>query len=391
MVCRNRSFAQHKSDYLFYEIAQKKEHLQKQEPRAKLINLGIGDTTEPLCLPVTAGLVKQAEALGTRGGYRGYPSSFGDKKLRDTIAQKLYQGNVCADDIFISDGAKCDVGRLQHLFGPDTTIAIQDPSYPVYEHTSYLSGKAGRVDRLQMDPENNFFPKLTAADVIYICSPNNPTGVAYNREQLKQLVDFCKKNGSILIFDAAYFSYIRGDDFPRSIYEIEGAQEVAIEINSFSKVAGFTGIRVGWSVVPQTLCFDDGSSVQADWKKIVTTFFNGVSHLSQAAAMAALSDEGLQCAKEQCDYYLNNCRLLRDFFLERKFRVFGGVHAPYLWIDLDGKKSWEIFDYLLQKAHIITTPGVGFGAAGEGYLRISGFCSRLDVTSAIQRMSATSL
>lgn len=399
MVTRNLEIAKLQSNYLFVEIANRKRKLIEQNPKAKVISLGIGDTTEPLSEVCSNGFIQKAKDLALKGKYTGYGPDFGEMRLREKIAEKLYQNRVLSSDIFISDGAKCDLGRLQLLFGRNATVTIQDPSYPVYIGASVMSGKTQEFNLskklyegivyMPCRPENQFFGDLSQmprTDLIYICSPNNPTGSVLDHAQLKSLVDIAKKRESIIIYDAAYSGFIRNLDLPRSIYEIEGAKEVAIEINSFSKLAGFTGVRLGFSIIPKELRFSDGTSVQEDWIKIITTFFNGASNLAQAGGIAALTDEGLKYSYEISNYYLKNAKRLKSCLTSIGYDCFGGDNAPYIWVDLKKESSWKIFDLLLHKAHLVTTPGVGFGPSGEGFLRLSSFGNDQDILEATERL-----
>lgn len=400
MVLRNSEIAKLKSNYLFVEIGQRKKKHFETFPDAELINLGIGDTTEPIPSVVVEAFIKKAKELGTQKGYTGYGDDFGHPTLRQKIAEKLYLGIVDKNDIFISDGAKCDLGRLQLLFGKDCKVCVQDPSYPVYIATSVMSGKANHftsssgqyegITYMSCDPGNQFFPdfeKMPPTDLICICSPNNPTGAVLTVKQLEKIVEVAKKRDSIIIYDSAYSSFIRDPSLPKSIYEIKGADEVAIEINSFSKIAGFTGVRLGWSIVPKKLKYKDGSSVQSDWIKIMTTFFNGASNIAQAGGIALITDEGLKESKNICDYYLENAKILKKTLDSKNYKCYGGDNAPYLWVDIKGQSSWEFFDFLLTKAHVVTTPGVGFGPAGEGFIRLSSFGKRENINEAVKRLS----
>lgn len=399
MVERNPEIAKLQANYLFIEISYRRDKLLATCPDAKIINLGIGDTTEPIPDLIVDSFVEKAKKLGTDKGYTGYGESFGHPSLREGIAKKMYKGLIEADDVFISDGAKCDLGRLQVLFGRKCTVGIQDPSYPVYVGTSVMTGKTGEYNPensqykgivyLPCSPKNGFFPdleKLPHLDIIWVCSPNNPTGTVLLYEQLEQLVNIARKKKSFIVFDSAYAGFIRGPSLPRSIYEIKGAENVAIEISSFSKLSGFTGVRLGWSVVPKQLRFVDGSSVQEDWKKIITTFFNGASNIAQEGGIAAISEDGLSQSQKLCDYYLENADILRNKLESKGYTCFGGDNAPYLWLDLKGRKSWEIFDKILYNAHIITTPGSGFGPAGEGFLRLSSFGKKESIIEAADRL-----
>ncbi len=329
MVSRNLNFKKLNANYLFTDILKKKNALLAENPNADIISLCIGDTTEPLTPYITRELAKASEALGTREGYRGYGPAFGYADLREKIAEVIYDGRVSPDAIFISDGAKCDIGRLQVLFGSDVSIAVQDPTYPAYIDSAVIIGQTGifspeysgyeKIVYMPCNIENNFFPDLSTlsrTDLIFFCSPNNPTGAVANKRELTELVAFAKANKSIIIFDSAYASFIADDDFPSSIFEIEGAEEVAIETGSFSKLAGFTGVRLGWSVVPQKLRFDDGTSVKDDWERMQATYFNGASNIVQHGGISALEKEGQKEVQELVRFYLENAKLLKQAFIE---------------------------------------------------------------------------
>ncbi|MFT4303677.1 MAG: LL-diaminopimelate aminotransferase [Candidatus Woesearchaeota archaeon] len=399
MVKRNTNIAKLKAGYLFPEIARRKKALLEKNPDAKIISLGIGNTTEPLSPYITNGLKEASIAMATPSGYSGYGDDQGLAKLRERIARVLYNNIIKADDVFISDGAKCDCGRLQLLFGNDVTIAVQDPAYPVYVDGSVLIGATGEYDDsiegfnnivyMPCKPENNFFPDLEntpRTDLIYFCSPNNPTGAVATREQLKKLVDFAKKNKSIIIFDAAYAEFISDGNLPKTIFEIEGAKEVAIEVNSFSKSIGFTGVRLGWTVVPDELKFDDGNSVKKDWNRIVTTVFNGASNIVQHGGLASLENDGMEEMKTIVLYYMENAKIIIDGLNKLGIKNYGGINSPYVWAEFQGKKSWDVFEEILEKCHVVTTPGSGFGPAGEGFVRFSAFGHRNDVKEAMERL-----
>lgn len=384
--------------YLFPEIAKRRAaHLVKY-PDAQVISLGIGDTTEPIPDVITSAMAKRAHDLSTLEGYSGYGAEQGEKKVRAAIASSFY-GNLGIEegDIFVSDGAKCDISRLQMLFGSDVSIAVQDPSYPAYVDSSVIMGqtgqyqedskKYGKIEYMKCIPENGFFPDLSAVgktELIFFCSPNNPTGAAATREQLTKLVQFAKDNGSIIIYDSAYAMYI-SDDSPRSIFEIPGAKEVAIETASFSKYAGFTGVRLGWTVVPKELLFSDGFPVAKDFNRIVCTCFNGASNISQAGALACLSPEGFQAMKQVIGFYKENTNIIVDTFKSLGFNVYGGTNAPYVWVHFPGQSSWDVFSEILEKTHLVTTPGSGFGPGGEGFVRVSAFGHRENILEACSR------
>ncbi|HLC61544.1 MAG TPA: LL-diaminopimelate aminotransferase [Candidatus Nanoarchaeia archaeon] len=388
MAKRNPNMAKLQAGYLFPEINRRKMEFMEKNPNAKLLNLGIGDTTQPITPHTINGMAKEVARLGTADGYSGYGPEQGIKELRDKIAQKFYNGMIKGDEIFVSDGAKPDTGRLQILFGSSATIAIQDPAYPVYVDSSVMIGQA-KVEYMKCVPENGFFPNLSKTkrtDIIFFCNPNNPTGAAATLEQLGELVNFAKKNKSIIVYDSAYSQFISDDKLPKSIYEVGGAKEVAIEISSFSKPIGFTGVRLGWTVIPKQLKFEDGTPVHNDWNRIMTTIFNGASNISQHGALAALNEKGLAEMKKMIAYYMENARLIRSAFEKSGYEVYGGMHAPYIWVRMPGKNSWQAFEEFLEKVNIVTTPGSGFGPAGEGFIRLSALGQREDVEEAVNRI-----
>ena len=403
MIERNSGFGNLAAGYLFPEVAKRRREYQAKHPDAKIISLGIGNTTEPLTPHIAKAMADYARALGTAAGYSGYGDEQGNTELREKIAEVLYKGMANADEIFISDGAKCDIARVQTLFGRKTQIAVQDPAYPVYVDGSVIVGAAGKAGKkgykgvtyLPCTAENKFFPDLSVIQpnsLIYFCSPNNPTGATATKEQLKKLVAFANKNGCIIIFDAAYYAFIRNPALPKTIYEIPGARKCAIEINSFSKLAGFTGVRLGWSVVPSSLKFADGSSVRDDWNRVMTTLFNGASNIAQAGGLAALDEVGRKETKQLVDYYLENAKLMQEALTGKNFsdagvKVYYTGDSPYLWVYFPKYKSWDIFDKILNECNVVTTPGSGFGPAGEGYLRFSAFGHRKDVNEACKRLS----
>jgi len=398
-VNRNANFGKLQAGYLFPEIGRRRSAYLAENPGADLISLGVGDTTMPIPDHIMAGLRDGAAALGTTEGYSGYGPEQGVGPLRKKISEVIYGGNVAADEIFVSDGAKCDISRLQQVFGSNVTVAVQDPSYPVYVDTAVMQGQTGTFNAsrgqfdsivyMKCDANNDFFPNLEdtpRSDIIFFCSPNNPTGAAASKSQLQQLVNFAKKNGSIIVFDAAYAPFIQSDTVPTSIFEIEGARDCAIEVNSFSKYAGFTGVRLGWVVVPNELEFSDGSKVRADFNRIMTTCFNGASNISQKGGLACLDTAGMGEIKGLIKYYLENAQLLRTTMLDLGFQVYGGTNAPYIWVAFPGKKSWDVFSDILNKAQVVTVPGAGFGPGGEGYLRLSAFAPRKSCEEACKRL-----
>ncbi len=397
MLKRNQCIVNIKAGYLFPEIARKRREFSAANPDAKIISLGIGNTTEELTPYIDQGLVDGAKKLGTRSGYSGYGDEQGMTALREKIARVFYKGMVTADEVFISDGAKCDIGRLQVLFGAGTKVAVQDPSYPVYVDGSVLIGAAGKwtgtgyegITYLPCTIENNYFPDLSKIPpecLIYFCSPNNPTGAVAARDQLTALVKKALEVKSVIIFDAAYSEYIRDPALPKSIYEIEGAKKCAIEVSSFSKPIGFTGVRLGWSVVPGDLVYASGESVNTDWNRICTTIFNGASNIAQYGGLASLESEGLKEMKNLTDFYLGNAKLIRKALRKLNIPCVGGDNSPYIWAHFPGRDSWEVFAEILEKCHVVTTPGSGFGPAGESFIRFSAFGHREDVEEACKRL-----
>jgi LL-diaminopimelate aminotransferase len=335
--------------------------------------------------------------LGTAEGYVGYTDE-GFEELRKRISGVFYKGTFAPDEVFISDGAKCDIGRLQLLFGAGTNIAVQDPSYPVYVDGSVLIGAAGGwegsgykgITYLPCTAANNYFPdlsKLPRDGLFYFCSPNNPTGAVANRDQLTALVKAAAEKGCVIIFDAAYAEYIRDTALPKSIFEIDGARTCAIEVNSFSKPAGFTGVRLGWTIVPKELKYGGGESVNADWSRICGTIFNGASNIAQWGALAALDTEGQSEIRQLCDFYLGNAALIRKALQGLGINCIGGDNSPYIWARFPGRDSWEVFAEILEKCQVVTTPGAGFGPAGQSFIRFSAFGHRGDVEEACGRLS----
>ncbi|XP_062082667.1 LL-diaminopimelate aminotransferase, chloroplastic-like [Humulus lupulus] len=396
-VSRNANMEKLQAGYLFPEIARRrKEHMLKH-PDAKVISLGIGDTTLPIP-EVTSAMSKRLLALSTGEGHSGYGAEQGEKPLRAAIASTFYREfGIEDDDIFVSDGAKCDISRLQVVFGSNVTMAVQDPSYPAYVDSSVIMGqtgqfqkgveKYGNIEYMRCTPENDFFPDLSTVsrtDIIFFCSPNNPTGAVATREQLTQLVKFAKDNGSIIVYDTAYGLYM-SEDNPRTIFEIPGAKEVAIETSSFSKYAGFTGVRLGWTVVPKQLLFSDGFPVAKDCYRIVSTCFSGASNIAQAGALACLSPEGLKAMQEVIGFYKENTEIIVETFNSLGFKLYGGKNAPYVWVHFPGRSSWDVFSEILEKTHVVTTPGSGFGPGGEGFIRVSAFGHRENVIEASRR------
>ncbi|MCH2201824.1 MAG: LL-diaminopimelate aminotransferase [Fuerstiella sp.] len=403
MVQINENFLKLKAGYLFPEIARRVSEFSKGNPDADIIRLGIGDVTEPLPLAIVNAMHEAVDEMASRESFHGYGPEQGYSFLRDCIAKYDYQDrgvSVAADEIFVSDGSKCDSGNILDIFGPGNRIAITDPVYPVYVDTNVMAGHTGPADDdgrygglvyLPVTEENGFIPQLPSepVDLIYLCYPNNPTGTVATRETLQQWVDYAKEYGSIILFDAAYEAYIADDDIPHSIYEISGAREVAVEFRSFSKNAGFTGTRCAFTVVPRDVTIpvgDEHVSLRELWNRRQCTKFNGASFVVQKGAAAAYSEEGRGQIRDLVNFYMTNARLLREGLQELGITVYGGENAPYVWLKTpNGLNSWDFFDVLLSKGHLVGTPGSGFGAAGEGYFRLSAFNSRENVEAALER------
>lgn len=380
----NKNFDNIPQNYLFSEISRRVEAQKQNNANQKIISLGIGDVTRPLSFCVSSAMSSAAEQMSTYDGFRGYGDTRGIPMLRKAIANYYKNRGVflSINEIFISDGAKSDLGNLCELFG-DNEIVICDPVYPVYLDSNLMSGR--RIRFLNANKENAFLPSTENLPkkpfVIYLCSPNNPTGAVFSREKLQNFVNFSLETGSLIIFDAAYESFISDPDLPHSIFEIKGARECAIEVCSFSKMAGFTGVRCGWTVIPSA------SVLNRLWARRQATKFNGASYISQIGALTSLSPEGLKENEKNIAYYMENARILSDFFTQKHIFHSGGIHAPYLWIECPGKKSsWDFFDHLLKIANIVTTPGSGFGKNGEHYIRLSSFANRNDISEAIERL-----
>ncbi len=407
MIRRNTGFANLSAGYLFPEVARRRREFAEKNPDARIISLSIGNTTEPLPKFIAKAMADYSMGLSTMEGYSGYGDEQGNSKLRSKIAEVWYKGMASADEVFISDGAKCDISRIQTLFGSKVKVAVQDPAYPVYVDGSVIVGAAGRnngkgyrgVTYMPCTPENNFFPDLSKVrknSLIYFCSPNNPTGACATKSDLKKLVDFANSNDCIVIYDAAYREFIRDQSLPKTIFEIEGSRTCAIEINSFSKPAGFTGVRLGWSVVPNDLKFADGTSVNRDWNRVMTTLFNGASNVVQAGGLACLEPEGLEAMRNVIDYYLENVKKIEETLRGRNFsdmgvEIYSTGNSPYVWAKFPGRRSWDVFDAILEKCNIVTTPGSGFGPSGESFVRFSSFGHQKDVEEACERLSKFSL
>ncbi len=406
MASINENYLKLKAGYLFPEIARRVSAFAEANPEAKIIRLGIGDVTEPLPEACRAAMIKAVGEMGDRATFKGYGPEQGYAWLREKIAAHDFQARGCeidASEIFISDGSKCDTGNILDIFGDRNTIAVTDPVYPVYVDTNVMAGHTGSANEkgefeglvyLPVTAENNFTASLPSqkVDLIYLCFPNNPTGATATKDHLKAWVDYAKANGSIIFFDAAYEAFITEPDIPHSIYEIEGARDCAIEFRSFSKTAGFTGTRCAFTVVPKTLTAkaSDGSDTQLWklWNRRQSTKFNGVSYIVQRAAEAVYSEEGRAQVKALVSFYLENAKIIREELTAAGLAVYGGVNAPYVWVKTpNGLSSWDFFDKLLHSCNVVGTPGSGFGAAGEGYFRISAFNSRENVEEAMKRIA----
>jgi LL-diaminopimelate aminotransferase len=404
MIRINENYTKLKASYLFSDIAKRVSAFTQAHPDKPVIRLGIGDVTEPLPQVCIDALHAGTDELANRATFKGYGPEQGYAFLREAIAQHDYVSRgaqIDADEIFVSDGSKCDCGNIQEIFSNDIRLAIPDPVYPVYVDTNVMAGRTGPnidgryqgITYLDSTPANGYVPSLPSAatDLIYLCFPNNPTGAVATKAQLAEWVAYAKKNKAIILFDSAYEAYIRDPEIPHSIYEIEGAREVAIEFRSFSKTAGFTGTRCAYTVVPKSLVAYDAAgnthSLHALWNRRHTTKFNGVSYPVQKAAAAIFTDEGKRQVKAMTDYYLANAALIRNAVQQLGFSCIGGDNAPYIWVNT-GRDSWEFFDLLLNKAQVVCTPGAGFGKCGEGHVRISAFNSRENVERALERIAA---
>lgn len=386
----NENFFNVKKSYLFSEIAKRVKEYSEKNPDKKIIRLGIGDVTLPLPRVAVTALKKAADEMGSAATFRGYAPEYGYDFLREKIADYYKRFSVSRnfEEIFVSDGAKSDVGNIVDILG-DNEILIPDPVYPVYLDSNVMSGH--KISLLKGTRENGFLPMPDNTDkkpyVIYLCSPNNPTGAVYSREQLKAWVDFANEAGSLIIFDSAYEAFISGD-YPHSIYEIEGADRCAVEICSFSKTAGFTGTRCAWSVFPDKLTVGD-TKLSALWSRRQATKFNGVPYVVQRAAEAVLTDEGIKECKALVEYYMENARIIAAALKNSEIEFVGGENSPYLWLKCPKNMgSWEFFDYLLESAQLVGTPGAGFGEAGEGYFRLTSFGSRENTLEAAKRIDA---
>lgn len=407
MAIVNENYLKLPGSYLFSEIARRVNQFKKDNPQAEIIRLGIGDVTQPLVPAIVEAMQSAVEEMGRKETFRGYGPEQGYDFLIEKIIQHDFRSRgveLSVDEVFISDGAKNDTANIQELFGLNNIIAVTDPVYPVYVDSNVMAGRTGQFNTakgqyeqlvyLPCTEENGMKPALpsTRVDLIYLCFPNNPTGMTLSKEELKKWVDYARENKSIILFDAAYEAFIQEENVPHSIFEIEGAREVAVEFRSFSKTAGFTGTRCAYTVVPKEVTVYDtagnGHKLNSLWLRRQTTKFNGVSYPVQAAAAAVFTDAGQKQIKETIAYYLDNARIIRDGLKNIGYTVFGGVNAPYIWLKTPANMgSWDFFDKLMNTAHVVGTPGAGFGASGEGYFRLTAFGTRENTEQAIKRIA----
>lgn len=412
MIRINSNFTLLAKSYLFTEVARRVSHFKAEHPEgARVISMGIGDVTQPLCSEALRGMINAALDLSQPDTFHGYGPEQGYRFLRDLIVEHDYRArgitHITADEVFVSDGAKSDTGNIGDILSPDARVAVTDPVYPVYVDTNVMAGRAGAIgadgrrsgiEYLPCDASNGFVPALpvTHPDIVYLCYPNNPTGTVLTRQQLKMWVDWAHREGSLILFDSAYEAYVSTPGIPRSIFEIEGAEECAIEFRSYSKTAGFTGVRCGYTVVPKALTgvAADGTQVSLNelWNRRQCTKFNGAGYQAQCAAAAIYSQKGREEVKRGIDYYMRNARMMRQALSEAGLTSVGGIDAPYLWVATpDGISSWEFFDLLLRKCRVVGTPGSGFGPAGEGYLRLTAFGTHADTAEAMERIASLRL
>ncbi|MCU6709447.1 LL-diaminopimelate aminotransferase [Paenibacillus sp. J5C_2022] len=407
----NQHFLELQGSYLFSEIAKRRTKFIADHPNAEIISLGIGDVTRGLPEAVVQAMHSAVDELAVPGSFRGYGPEQGYDFLINAIIENDYKSRgveIAGNEVFVSDGSKCDVGNIQEIFSTDSIVAVQDPVYPVYVDTNVMAGRSGKYNEatkrfdnivyLECTAENNFKPSLPAGkvDLIYLCYPNNPTGMTLTKDELKEWVDYARANNCIILFDSAYEAFIQEDDVPHSIYEVEGAREVAIEFRSFSKTAGFTGVRCAYTVVPRELKGFDASGnevlVNDLWNRRHTTKFNGVSYVTQRGAAAIYSTEGKEQISSLVQYYMSNAAIIRDGLASLGLDVYGGVNAPYIWLKTpQGLDSWAFFDKLLTEANIVGTPGVGFGQSGQGYFRLTAFGSRENTEKAVERIRKLTL
>lgn len=405
MIKINQNFLNLQDSYLFSTIAKKVAEYSKNNPNKKIIKLGIGDVTRPIVPACLEAMHKAVDEIGTQEGFKGYGPEQGYEFLREAISNdyKKLGVDIQTNEIFVSDGAKCDCGNIVDIFAQDNIVAITDPVYPVYLDTNVMSGRSGEFDNekgtyknivyLPVTGENDFKPELPKekVDMIYLCFPNNPTGTVLSKEELEKWVKYAKENNSIILYDSAYEAFITEEDVPHSIFEIEGAKDVAIEFRSFSKTAGFTGVRCAYVVIPQTVMgySKNGEKVSLNklWNRRTCTKFNGVSYVVQRAAEATFTEEGQKQIKENIAYYMENAKTIKNGLEDAGYTVFGGTNSPYVWLKVpDGITSWEFFDKLLEEVNVVGTPGSGFGPHGEGYFRLTAFGTKENTKEAIERI-----
>lgn len=403
MVTVNRNYLKLPGSYLFSTIAKKVSAYQAANPDVEIVRLGIGDVTQPLAPAIIEALHKSVDEMANAETFHGYAPDLGYEFLRSAIAKNDYEARGCqisADEIFVSDGAKSDSGNIQEIFGTDNKVAVCDPVYPVYVDTNVMAGRTGDYNKKNENfdgviympclEDNGFLPELPVKtpDIIYLCFPNNPSGAAITKDKLQEWVDYANKNGAVIIYDAAYEAYITEENVPHSIYECEGARTCAIELRSFSKNAGFTGVRLGFTVVPKDLVRED-VAIHDLWARRHGTKFNGAPYIVQRAGEAVYSPEGKAQLKEQVAYYMKNAHTIYNGLKEAGYSVSGGVNAPYIWLKTpNNMSSWDFFDYLLENAHVVGTPGPGFGAHGEGFFRLTAFGSYENTQEALRRIKA---
>lgn len=402
----NENFLELQDSYLFSTIAKKVAQFTKENPNKKVIKLGIGDVTRPIVPACIKAMQKAVEEMGTQASFKGYGPEQGYEFLRKAIVENEYKIkgiDISEDEIFVSDGAKCDCGNIVDIFDKNNKVAITDPVYPVYLDTNVISGRSGKYNKqqkkyenivyLSVTAENGFKPELPKekVDLIYLCYPNNPTGTVLDKQELKKWIEYARKNKSIILYDAAYEAFITENDIPHSIYEIQGATEIAIEFKSYSKTAGFTGVRCGYVVIPKQVkgYTKTGEEISLNklWNRRTCTKFNGTSYITQRAAESTYTEEGKKQIKENINYYLENAKIIRGGLEEAGFVVYGGINSPYVWLKVpEGLTSWEFFDELLENANVVGTPGSGFGRYGEGYFRLTAFGTRENTIEAIERI-----
>ncbi len=388
----NPHYAEVSENYMFADVVRRAKAFAERNPGVKVLKLAVGNTTEPLVPSVVTAMKQAVDKLASRDTYSGYGDEQGNTNLRQAIAAWYGARGVAIDasEVFVSDGAKPDCANIVSIFSSESVVAIQDPVYPVYRDANTIAGH--RIVYMAATEANGFVPSLPSehADIIFLCSPNNPTGATMTREQLQAFVDYALENKSIIIFDAAYSEYVRDQTIPRSIYEIPRASECAIEIQSFSKAAGFTGVRLGWTIVPLALVTEDSAAgtLNKYWSRRQSTMFNGASNIAQEGGLAVLGAQGQKETREQIDSYMENARIIREGLSAAGFTLFGGENAPYIWLKCPmGVSSWDFLDQLLEKAHVVATPGAGFGKNGEGYMRISAFGHREDTEAATRAIA----